>query len=199
MRTYITEALGTGILVLVVGLAVASEFIIPTPLLAALTLGLLVYSFGHVSGVHINPAVTIAVWVSGQISLKDASMYVVAQMAGTIVSMLALHNLGVVTPPLDMAMDGWIGVAELVGTAVFVVGIAAVVAKKVPSGVAGAVIGGSLLLGISLAILMGSNGILNPAVALAVNSFNLMYLLGPIMGAVLGMQLYNWLAVSKSV
>ena len=57
------------------------------------------------------------------------------------------------------------------------------------------VVGGSLLLGIAVAALLGSNGVLNPAVALGIGSFNVMYVLGPILGSVLGMQLYKRLAV----
>jgi glycerol uptake facilitator-like aquaporin len=59
----------------------------------------------------------------------------------------------------------------------------------------GLVVGGSLLLGIALASLLGSNGVINPAVALGIGSFNVMYVLGPVLGSLLGMQVYKRLAV----
>ena len=52
-------------------------------------------------------------------------------------------------------------------------------------------VGGSLLLGITVAVLLGSNGMLNPAVAFGTGSFGIMYVLGPVIGAVLGMQAYK--------
>jgi hypothetical protein len=57
----------------------------------------------------------------------------------------------------------------------------------------GIVIGGSLLLGITLAAGLGSAGIVNPAVALALGSLNLSYALGSIAGAMLGFNFYKYL------
>ncbi len=52
----------------------------------------------------------------------------------------------------------------------------------------------TLAVGFSLAAGAGSNGVLNPAVALGIGSFSLGYLIGPVIGAVLAMQLYRYLA-----
>ena len=73
------------------------------------------------------------------------------------------------------------------------IGAASVVYNKAHAHVSGVVIGGSLLLGIIIAAALGSNGVLNPAVALGIGSFNLAYLFGPIVGAVFGMQAYKYL------
>ena len=86
-----------------------------------------------------------------------------------------------------------IGIAELIGTFFFTFGIASVVYGKVSSQFSGLLVGGSLLLGITFASLIGSNGVLNPAVAFGIESFGLMYVLGPILGSVLGMQVYKYL------
>ncbi len=58
----------------------------------------------------------------------------------------------------------------------------------------GVVVGGSLLLGITISALIGANGVLNPAVALGIGSFNAMYLIAPILGSIAGMQLYKYLS-----
>jgi len=85
--------------------------------------------------------------------------------------------------------------AELVGMTLFTFGIASVVYGKVADTASGLVIGGSLLLGIILAAHLGSAGILNPAVGLALGSVSLSYVLGALLGSVLGMNLYR--AITK--
>jgi glycerol uptake facilitator len=50
----------------------------------------MVYIFGHVSGAHINPAVTLALLVRGQISLTDAAGYWVAQVVGAVAGAYAI-------------------------------------------------------------------------------------------------------------
>jgi glycerol uptake facilitator-like aquaporin len=194
MNKYVGEAVGTGVLTMVVALALAGTFPVPVPVLAALTLGLFVYSLGHLSGTHINPAVTIGAWSIGKVSTDDALKYVIAQFIGAGAALLVVGSLvTAATPPLKA--DLAIGLAEMIGTALFTFGIASVVYGKTPAVMSGMVVGGSLLLGIAVAALLGSNGVLNPAVALGIGSFNVMYVLGPILGSVLGMQLYKRLAV----
>ncbi len=86
-----------------------------------------------------------------------------------------------------------IGLAELLGAALFLFGIAAVVLGAVPAAASGLVIGGSLFLGIHFAA-HTSNGVLNPAVALGIGSFSLAYIWGPIAGAIVGALLYRLLS-----
>ncbi len=195
MKKYVGEALGTAVLTLVVGLSVAGVFEVGTPVLAALTLGLFVYSLGHLSGTHINPAVTIGAWSIGKISNDDALKYVIAQGLGAVVALFTLQTMLPEMATLKVGTGWETGVAEALGAALFTFGIAAVVYGKVHNSMSGAVVGGSLLLGISVAALLGSNGVLNPAVAFGIQSFSLMYVLGPVVGAVLGMQAYKRLAV----
>jgi glycerol uptake facilitator-like aquaporin len=190
MKKYIAEIIGTCALTLVVGLSLVGTFPVPTPVLAALTLGLFVYTIGHISGTHINPAVTIGAWSIKKISTQDMMYYILAQFAGaSIATILLVYTVG--TPTLTVTGSWTVFFAELVGTCLFMFGIAAVVYGKVQANLSGVVIGASLLLGITLAALMGSNGVLNPAVALGIKSFNLVYLFGPIVGSVLGMQAYK--------
>ncbi len=195
MKKYVSEGLGAFILTLVVALGLAGVFPVSVPILAALTLGLFVYTLGHVSGIHINPAVTAGLWSLKKISTDDAVKYIVAQFIGAGAALMLIPSLVAEPRVLSVTADFGTGLAELVGTALFTFGIAAVVYGKVPGSQNGMVIGGSLLLGIAVAALLGSNGVLNPAVALGVGSFNVMYVLGPILGSILGMQIYRRLAV----
>jgi glycerol uptake facilitator-like aquaporin len=195
MKKYVGEAVGTGVLTMVVALALAGTFPVPVAVLAALTLGLFVYTLGHLSGTHINPAVTVGAWSIGKVSTDDMIKYVIAQAIGAGAALLLVQTM--VADPADLIVSSGleVGLAELIGTAVFTFGIASVVFGKAPAVMSGLVIGGSLLLGIAVAALLGSNGVLNPAVALGIGSFNIMYVLGPILGSVLGMQVYKRLAV----
>lgn len=192
MNKYIAEAIGTFALTLAVGLSLASDFPVSTPILAAVTLGLFVYSVGHLSGTHLNPAVTIGAWSIKKISNEDAIAYLIAQFFGAAAALTLISTMA--TPVvLTASTDVMIGVAEAIGAMFFAFGIASVVYGKTPNQLSGIVIGGSLLLGIAFATLLGSNGLINPAVAMGVKSFNLMYILGPIIGSVVGMQAYKYL------
>ncbi len=193
MKKYIAEVLGTFTLTLVVGMSLSGEFVVATPILAALTLGLFVYSIGHISGTHINPAVTIGAWSIGKLNERDAVSYVVSQVIGAVGALLLLGGLGL-SP--DVALDGSlrVGLAEFIGTILFTFGIASVVYGRTSKELSGVVVGGSLLLGITISALIGANGVLNPAVALGIGSFNAMYLIAPILGSIAGMQLYKYLS-----
>lgn len=192
VKKYLAEALGTFALTLVVGLSLAMPFPVATPVLAGLTLGLFVYTIGHLSGSHINPAVTIGLWSIKKISSGQAVMYIIFQAAGAFVAGLLVTSFA---PAVQITVSGVlaIGVAEALGTFFFTFGIASVVYGKVSDVASGLVIGGSLLLGITVAVTLASNGILNPAVAMGIGSFNVMYLLGPIVGSVAGMHAYKYL------
>ena len=196
MKKLFAEALGTFALVFVVMTAVGSGSAI-TPWLAGLTLGLFVYFVGHISGTHINPAVTIGAWSIGKIHMIDAIQYIVAQIIGALVAMVLV---GGIMPGAVLGMIGDITVnnasvlifiAEALGMFFFAFGIASVVYGKTPTNFSGLVIGLSLTLGIFMAAAVGSLGALNPAVALGLGSFNIAYIIGPIIGSVLGMQAYR--------
>lgn len=193
-KKYVAEGIGTFVLTLVVALGLAGVFPVSVPILAALTLGLFVYTLGHVSGVHLNPAVTLGLWSLNKISTDETIKYIAAQCVGAGVVLMVLPSLIPDVRVLTTATDFATGFAELLGTALFTFGVAAVVFGTVPSEQSGLIIGGSLLLGIAVAVLLGSNGVLNPAVALGIGSFNIMYVLGPIVGSMVGMRLYRYLA-----
>src|SRR5678815_3832974 len=56
-----------------------------------LTVLTIAYSFGHVSGAHLNPAVTIGLWAGGRISSKEILPYIVSQVAGGIAAAGVLY------------------------------------------------------------------------------------------------------------
>jgi aquaporin Z len=89
VKPYLAEALGTFVLVVGgVGSAVlAGDKIGHTGIALAFGLSLLAmaYAIGHISGCHINPAVTLGVYLAKRISMRDAAFYMVAQIVGAIV------------------------------------------------------------------------------------------------------------------
>lgn len=190
MKKYIAELIGTFALALAIVLSLGLGMRIATPVVAGLVLGLFVYTIGPISGAHLNPAVTIAAFSLKRLNPKDTVGYLVAQFAGAGLA-LALGKVFLLAP-LAMQVEGTsiVGLAEVIGAFVLAFGIAAVMYNKVSDQAAGLVIGGSLLLGATLAGTVG-NGLINPAVAVAVGSVNMLYILGPIVGAIIGMWVYK--------
>ncbi len=194
---YIAEIIGTFGLTSAVILSLTTQSTITTAVVAALTLGLFVYSIGHISGAHLNPAVTIGAWSIKKIHSRDAAFYIVSQLIGALLALGFLANSNIYTEGIYVSEALGVIVAELIGMFFFSFGIASVVYGKTPNAMSGVVVGGSLLLGITFAIGLGSNGVLNPAVALGIGSLGLSYLVGPIAGAILGMQAYKMVADEK--
>lgn len=200
-KKYVAEFIGTFALSFVVLAAVASTKSLPmaVPLIAGLTLGLFVYSIGSISGCHINPSVTLAQLSAKKISLKDAVGYIIAQLVGALVAMFVAKLFIITSPMTSAAFDGKVFLAEMLGAFFFNFGIASVVYGKAKEQMSGLVVGGSLIFGVLVASLAGAAGILNPAVAVALNSASFVYLAAPIVGAVLGFQVYKVIATDKAV
>lgn len=195
LKKYIAEMFGTFTLCLVVLLSSAGQTSVLTPILVALCLMLFVYTIGGLSGCHINPAVTIGLLTIKKIELKEASKYIIAQFIGAILATLVLSQLKISINPI---VTGGVkeAVAEGLGMIIFSFGIATVVYGKATQSISGLIVGGSLLLGIIIASMMGSPGILNPAVALALHAFQPSYLVSEIVGAIIGFSFYKFLTTS---
>jgi glycerol uptake facilitator-like aquaporin len=195
------EFIGTAVLATVV-LAVANSQIgiaLFIGLAAGLALMLLVFSLGRISGTHLNPAITIGLWTVREIKTVRALTYIVAQMLGGI-GAWALFNYLVGSDTWSNRETGYsstILVAEVVGTAVFAFGIAAAIANKLEVGAKAAVIGGSLTIGVLVASI-ASPAFLNPAVAFAAQTWNWTFVLGPVLGSVIGFNLYTLLISSAT-
>jgi len=170
MKKYIAEMFGTFALALVVGLSLVIKFPVSTPILAGLVLMLFVYSIGGISGAHINPAVTIGAWSIKKIGAKDALLYIIFQFIGAAIALFVISS-SVGMPMFSSVSNNWVtAFAEFLGMVFFTFGIASVLYGKAPNNVSGLVVGGSLLLGITVAALLGSNAVLNPAVAFGIGS-----------------------------
>lgn len=168
-RKYIAEFIGTGVLVVGgCGTAVAINTLttgygVPVPTTAsviaiALAFGLAIvamaYSIGNVSGCHINPAVSLAVLINGDMSVKDFFGYIIAQFLGATAGAAGLWlvfgsnaSLGANgygdSSALHIGAIG-AGIVEVVLTFIFVLVILGVTSKAENSKVAGLVIGLSL-------------------------------------------------------
>lgn len=104
MKKYIAELIGTMVLVLLgCGSAVfsgnaadavgAGTGTLGVALAFGLSVVAMAYCIGGISGCHINPAITLGVWMSGRMSNKDAGMYMLFQVAGAIIGSLILALL----------------------------------------------------------------------------------------------------------
>ncbi len=193
---YLAEMLGAFALTFVVWLATVFPMPVPGAVMAALTLGLFVYLVGGVSGAHLNPAVTIGILSIKKITPKDASIYVLAQFAGASLALLVGMGLTGKMAFLPHEADIISGVAEALGAFFLCFAVTSVTLNKVQAAAAGAVVGGSLFMGVFMASIF-SNGILNPAVALGIGSFGSMYILGPVVGAVAGAWVARWMQAGK--
>jgi len=190
----IAECFGTATLAfaMLISMSVATP-LITTPIVAGLVLMLFVYSIGSISGAHLNPAVTVGIWAIKKIPTKDAILYVTAQCLGGFTALMLafyLFNNVAVGFTTESYTDFW---AELLGMTIFSFGIASVIYKKTNLTATGLVIGGSLTLGILLAVATGSTGILNPAVGITLGMVSLSNITGALFGSIIGMHLYRFL------
>ena len=189
MRKYLAEITGTFILTFTMILSLAGAAPMATPVAAALAVGIGVYMFGSLSGAHFNPAITLGVLAVRKISVNDAVLYITSQLIGAGAATILARTI-VEMPTLNVSSSPDVMMMELIGTFILALGVGAAVHGKVSQGASGLTVGGSLLVGIIVAA-AGSNGVLNPAVALGIGSFSYAYLLGPVVGGALGMVLYS--------
>ena len=101
MKKYLAEMFGTMVLVLMgCGAAVSlgcnngdPETVVGTALAFGLAVVAMAYTIGGISGCHINPAITLGVFLNGGISAKDCAMYMVFQVIGAIIGSVILFLL----------------------------------------------------------------------------------------------------------
>ncbi len=89
MSRYLTEAIGTFVLVLTIGLTVLDGTPL-APLAVGSVLTGLVYMGGHISGAHYNPAVSVAMLLGGKMAGRDVVPYIASQVLGAVLASLAV-------------------------------------------------------------------------------------------------------------
>jgi aquaporin Z len=181
-----------------------------------LTLLTMAFAIGHISGCHINPAVSIGLWAGGRFSSKELVPYIVAQVLGGICAAAVLYFIASGKAGFDVsagfASNGYgahspggysLGAAlvtEVVMTFMFLLVIHGATDKRAPQGFAPIAIGLCLTL-IHLISIPVTNTSVNPArstgVALFVGGWAVQQLwlfwIAPIIGGVLGGLVYRWL------
>ena len=217
MKKYFAEMIGTMVLVLMgCGAAVSlgcTTAITATVVGTAVAFGLAVvamaYTIGGISGCHINPAITLAVWLSGRMSGKDAIMYVIFQVIGAIIGSAILFlltaNVEFSGTGANVCQDGvslWGGLlAEVFFTFVFVlVVLGATDEKKGAGNFAGLAIGLSLIL-VHLVCIRYTGTSVNPARSIGPALFQggdalkqlWIFILGPLAGGAFAAGVWKWI------
>ena len=182
-----------------------------------LTVVTMAYAIGHISGCHLNPAVTVGLWAGGRFNARDIPLYVVAQVFGAIVAAFLLYHVASGTPAYDLATNGlaangfdagspgrynvWSAfIIEIVLTAFFLWIIMGSTDGRAPAGFAPLAIGLALTL-IHLISIPVTNTSVNPArstgPALVVGGIALQQLwlfwVAPLIGGAIGGLLYKTL------
>lgn len=223
MNRYIAEMFGTFWLVLGgCGSAVlAAAFpdvgigLLGVSLAFGLTVLTMAFAIGHISGCHLNPAVTIGLWSGGRFDGKDVAPYIIAQVIGGIIAGGVLFVIASGQAGFDVVSSGFASngygehspggysltaalVCEVVMTMVFLFVIMGATDSKAPAGFAPIAIGLCLTL-IHLISIPVTNTSVNPArstgVAVFVGDWAVsqlwLFWVAPIIGAVIGAAIYK--------
>ncbi|MEZ8733055.1 aquaporin Z [Vibrio splendidus] len=223
MNKYIAEMFGTFWLVLGgCGSAVlAAAFpdvgigLLGVSLAFGLTVLTMAFAIGHISGCHLNPAVTIGLWSGGRFDGKDVAPYIIAQVIGGIIAGGVLFVIASGQAGFDVVSSGFASngygehspggysltaalVCEVVMTMVFLFVIMGATDSKAPAGFAPIAIGLCLTL-IHLISIPVTNTSVNPArstgVAVFVGDWAVsqlwLFWVTPIIGAVIGAVIYK--------
>ena len=212
MKKYIAEMIGTMVLVLMgCGSAVFAGGLADTvgagvgTIGVALAFGLSVvamaYAIGGISGCHINPAITLGVFLTGRMNGKDAGMYMISQVIGAIIGSAILFAL-VSTGAREMLQAF---IAEAVFTFIFVlVVLGSTDPKKGAGNLAGLAIGLTLVL-VHIVCIPITGTSVNPARSIAPALFQggealsqlWLFIIAPFVGAALSAVVWNYLGDKK--
>ena len=220
MKKYLCEFIGTAVLVLfgcgaavVTGGIGGTLGILGIAMAFGLSIVAMAYVIGNISGCHINPAVSLAMYISGKLSLKDFIGYIVAQFLGGFAGSLLLNLITLNSEGLTgFGANGYgelsaVGISllgalfvEIILTFVFIYTILGVTSDNNKSSVAGIVIGLTLAFVHILGIPLTGTSV-NPARSLApavltggtALSQVWVFIVAPFIGAALAAVLYKYL------
>jgi len=225
MKKYIAELIGTfwlvlggaGSAVLSAGYPELGIGFVGVSLAFGLTVLTMAYAIGHISGCHLNPAVSIGLWAGGRFEAKELVPYIIAQVIGALIAGGVLYLIASGKAGFDLAggfasngygehsPDGYSMIAalitEVVMTMMFLFIIMGATDKRAPAGMAPIAIGLGLTL-IHLISIPVTNTSVNPArstgVALYVGDWAVsqlwLFWVAPIAGAVIGALIYRFIA-----
>ncbi|HVP95709.1 aquaporin Z [Methanoregula sp.] len=225
-KKYLAELLGTFVLVFVgTGSAVVagkSVGFLGIALAFGISVLVMVYTIGSISGCHINPAITVAMLADKKIGSKDAALYIVAQCIGAIIASLLLLGIMTGLPGYDLAVNG-LGqngygvaspggfsllsgfIAEVVFTFIFIMVVFGSTSRAAPAGFAGLAIGLALAM-IHIVCIPITGTSVNPArslgPALVAGGTALsqlwMFILAPVIGALVAAAVWRYLFEAKT-
>jgi len=225
-KKYLAELIGTFVLVFIgTGSAVvAGKYIgfLGIAFAFGLSVLVMVYAIGQISGCHINPAITLAMLVNGKIGSKDAAVYIVVQCLGAIIASLLLLAIMNGHPGYDLATNG-LGqngygaaspgdfsltsgfIAEIVLTFIFLMVIFGATSKAAPPGFAGIAIGLSLAMIHMVGIPITGTSVnparsLGPAVVAGGTALSQLwvFILAPVTGALIAALVWKYLFEPKA-
>jgi aquaporin Z len=163
-----------------------------------LTVLTMAFAIGHISGCHLNPAVSVGLVVGGRFPAKELPAYIIAQVIGGILAAALLYHIASGKEGFDIAAglasngygehspgkysmaSGFI--TELVMTAMFVVIILGATDKRAPAGLA------PIAIGLALTLMVGGWAIAQLW----------MFWVAPLLGAVVGGVVYRWLGKEET-
>jgi aquaporin Z len=229
MKKYAAEVIGTfwltfagcGSAVIAAGFPQVGIGLVGVSLAFGLSVVTMAYAIGHISGCHLNPAVTVGLAAGGRFPAGQILPYVIAQVIGAIVAAAVLHAIASGAAGFDLAKGfasngygehspggysltaGFI--SEVVMTMMFLFIIMGVTSGKAPAGFAPLAIGLALVM-IHLVSIPVTNTSVNPArstgPALFVGGWALsqlwLFWVAPLIGGVLGGVLYRGLSADKA-
>ncbi|EGR2176790.1 aquaporin Z [Vibrio parahaemolyticus] len=230
MNKYLAEAFGTfwlvlggcGSAVLAAGFPDVGIGLLGVALAFGLTVLTMAFAIGHISGCHLNPAVTVGLWAGGRFDTKDVAPYIIAQVIGGLIAGGILYVIATGQAGFDVVGSGFAAngygehspgqysmlaalVSEIVMTMMFLIVIMGATDKRAPQGFAPIAIGLCLTL-IHLISIPVTNTSVNPArstaVAMYVGEWAVsqlwLFWVAPIVGGVLGAVIYKNLLGKES-
>ncbi|HSX18223.1 MAG TPA: aquaporin [Candidatus Saccharimonadales bacterium] len=200
IATVVAEFMGTAILVmvaLVLSQTTAVSYFIGTSVAA--TLAVVYVIFGSISGAHVNPAITFGMWTARKIGTLRAVAYIAAQLLGGLAALqLYQYFTNHTLPAKNQVFSTPMWLAEVVGAGVLAMALTAAISKKFDTLTTALAYGVSFFVGIMIAA-TASAAYLNPAIALGVRNWNAVYVLGPLVGGLIGVNLYTMLFAGETI